>query len=62
MQECRHGAYHADVRRFDAESVCQGVKDHQLCNTCARFKPGPRTEAHFLNPPPGNLYTCRCYL
>jgi hypothetical protein len=37
MQEWNPRSYHADVRRFDTESVCQGVKDHRLCRTWKEY-------------------------
>jgi len=56
-----HSHYHADCRRFGDESVCQGVKSHKLCVSCARLEPGTLTSRHFLKPP-ALQHSCRCYL
>ena len=61
MQEWKHGAYHADVRRYDHDSLCQGVIGHKLCTGCSRFFPGPLTPSHFLKPPARDAAHCSTY-
>jgi hypothetical protein len=43
------------------DALCQGVKSHRLCDTCARCVPGPRTGAHLLETPARNLEKCNLY-